>query len=86
MFIVVRYDPPKGVVDILDTKDWSTESIFIVPLADQLHKSSKLKVYGIRKGVVAGQNMYPLPQCDITICPDDATKAIARVKQKLASS
>lgn len=79
MFVMTNFNCNTGVIEILDTKDGIREQLFLAPLSQRLAKSNKLKIYGIRRGVEFGNDLYPYPQFGLTLSPMDAKKAINRL-------
>ena len=79
MFVMTNFNRNTGVIEILDTKDGIREQLFLAPLAKRLAKSNKLKIYGIRRGIEFGNDLYPYPQFGLTLSPVDAKKAINRL-------
>lgn len=80
MFIMTNFNASNGIVEVLDTKDGVREQIFLAPLAQRMAKSSKLKIYGVRRGIEHGVNLYPYPQFNLTLSPSDAQQAINRLQ------
>lgn len=82
MFIMTNFNISNGIIEVLDTKDGMREQIFLAPLAQRMSKSSKLKIYGVRRGIESGKNLYPYPQFNLTLSPADAQQAINRLYSK----
>ena len=82
MFIMTNFNTNNGIIEVLDTKDGMREQIFLAPLAQRMAKSNKLKIYGVRRGIENGENLYPYPQFNITLSPSDAQQAVNRLYNK----
>ena len=86
MYIMTNCNPAQGVVEVLDTSDCVREQMFLAPLANRLHQSRNLKIYGIRRGIEQGANLYPFPVFGLTLAPKDAEQAMKRFQKSLVNN
>lgn len=83
MFILTNYIPETGMSEIVDTKDGVRDIVHVSTIADMMRKKPDFKVYGFRRGLVYSGNVYPIPGLNITVCYDDANKALQSYAKKL---
>lgn len=77
MFIVCNIDVNSDKVSIFDSKDNSLDTVSLSQIANKINQG-KLKVYGLRKGIVSTSDCIPIPMLRISICNMEAKKAMYR--------
>lgn len=81
MFIATQVDLNRGLAQILDTSDGSSDITSLIVVAKQVNnRNKKVKVWGIKSGLVGDESQgdVQVPQLNITISQRESYSAIQK--------
>lgn len=77
MFILCNINLQQNKISVFDTSDRSLDTVALSQVALKV-KQGKIKVYGLRKGLITSNDCVQVPNLGISVCTSDAKNAMYR--------